>query len=679
MKKMRKIIIASLVFMMCLVQGVSIFAGTPYRTFTLDSYGSYVETQTAYTPIGSLTKVGDLEFSGANDVIVSKRGQIYICDTGNKRIIVSNQEGNLIRIIGEGILGTPLGIFLTDEEELYVADEQMEKVFVFDQYGELVGEYGKPVHPLYGESNPYKPQKVVVDKRGNIYVISKGNANGIIQISPAEGGTFLGYFGVNDARMDLVEAFKDLIFTEEQKSQLKRKEPAAASNLTIDEKGLVYTITQGDNMNTVKKLNMAGKNILGDVAYDTYPSDIIVGPIDNIFVASKDGYVYEYTSEGTLLFAFGGRDNGDQRVGLFKSVSAITVDQEGKIYVLDQEKNEIQIFEPTEFTNLVHEALVLYEKGYYLESKGPWEKVIEMNSLFDFAYRGVGEAYYKEENYEMALGSYQQGKAYSGYSDAFWEIRNIWLREHLVSIFIILIVLIVLYQIIKRINKRTGFLKPIKRALDKIGSKKLIKELNFLWYFIKHPLDGYYGIKRERKVSVLSTTILVGLFAVINIVGKYGSGFLFKTVEEGKFDIVTDLMYLFGVMAIVIVCNYLVSTVTEGEGKFRDVYSGFVYALMPVFLIKPICIILSNVLTYNEAFIIELATFIMIAWAAILIVLMIKEIHDYKLRDVFKNIFFTIFTIFIVAVVAFILYILLAQVVEFVLSIVGEVVYKLAN
>ena len=135
MKKMRKILRNSLLFIVCLVQCVAVFGATPYRTFTRDSYGNYVETQTAYTPVGTLTKVGDLEFSNASDMLVGKNGNIYICDTGNKRVLVSDSQGELVRVIGDELFGSPLGIFLTEDYTLYVADEQKERVFVFDEAG----------------------------------------------------------------------------------------------------------------------------------------------------------------------------------------------------------------------------------------------------------------------------------------------------------------------------------------------------------------------------------------------------------------------------------------------------------------------------------------------------------------------------------------------------------------
>lgn len=422
-------------------------ASTPYTTYTVDGYGQYIETQTAYLPARSIRLIDDLSFSGASDLIITDDNTMFIADTGNKRIIVSDLEGNLIRTIGEGILSSPTGIFVTEDKTLYVADEVNERVYVFNETGELLIEYGKPDHPLFGDTATFKPQKVAVDKRGSIYVISKGNSNGIIQLSQANNGEFLGYFGVNDARIDLMGMFRDLIFTEEQKAQLKSTEPVTTNNLTIDSKGLIYTITQGEGPKTLKKLNMAGTDMLGGTPYDDYPGDVIVGPIGNIFVTSTNGYIYEYTSEGELLFVFGGRDNGDQRVGLFKTVSSISMDNNQWLYVLDQEKNEIQIFEPTEFANLVHKALVLYEEGHYLESKEPWLEVIEMNSLFDFAKVGLGEALFKEEAYDEAQIAFKQGLDLTGYSDSYWEIRNVWLKTNLVNIFLVVVAAYIVFKL----------------------------------------------------------------------------------------------------------------------------------------------------------------------------------------------------------------------------------------
>ena len=173
-------------------------------------------------------------------------------------------------------------------------------------------------------------------------------------------------------------------------------------------------------------------------AYEDVPAAVAVGNHDNVFVASSQGYIYEYNNEGDLLFVFGGSDDGQQRIGLSTKVEAIQIDANDKIYVLDSDKAQIQIYEPTEFTNYLHNALYLFSKGRYTESKEPLAEVLKMNNLFDYANMAMGRALLQEENYEDALYYAKLAKDFDGYSDAFWEIRNTWLKRNLVTVIIVI-------------------------------------------------------------------------------------------------------------------------------------------------------------------------------------------------------------------------------------------------
>ena len=194
----------------------------------------------------------------------------------------------------------------------------------------------------------------------------------------------------------------------------------------------------------LKKLNIAGRNMLdSDPYWADLPAAVTTGQYHNMLVADSDGYIYEYNEDGELLFMFGGRDDGRQRIGLCNKVEAIAVDSSDRIYLLDSDKRQVHIFTPTEFTNLLHEALYLFSKGRYTESKEPLEKVLQMNSMFDYANKAMGHAYLQEENYTEALRYFKLAKSAGGYSDAFWEVRNIWIRNYLVTAVVIIVVLAV--------------------------------------------------------------------------------------------------------------------------------------------------------------------------------------------------------------------------------------------
>ncbi|WZL78946.1 YIP1 family protein [Eubacteriales bacterium mix99] len=648
----------------------------PYTTMTQDHRGRLVSSQDGYLPQNAITKLGGKELKKPGDIFIDGKNMLYIADTGNARVVRCTLEGEFLASIGEGVLKGPTGIFVDEKGNLYAADPRQGKIIVFSSDGKQIGEYGKPEGPLYGKKNKFVPKKLVVDAAGSLYVIAEGNTNGIAQIG--EQKDFLGYFGANSTPLPIRDAFRRLISTKEQKQQLKRNVPPSPVNLAIDDRGLIYTVTQGSEANGVKKFNMAGINMLNNVLSDENIADVAVGSIENIFVVSATGYLYEYSREGDLLFLFGGSDDGKNRSGLFVNAAAIDVDASGHLYVLDQEAGKIQVFEQTEYADTVHHALRLYQEGHYVESKEPWEEVLRQNSFFDYAYRGLGQAYYKLEDYDRSLSAFRLAGDKDGYSDSFWEVRNVFLKNHLFLILIIFLVLYVFRKALQKLDRKFGILRPVRGFLSSAGDKRLVRELRFVAYVPKNPADAYYGIQRESKVSIFSSTLLYLVFFILYVADKYFSGFLFKRVQEGRFELGMDVALVFGIFFLFILCNYLVSSIRDGEGKLKDIYCSLAYATMPYLVLKPVVILLSHVLTQNEAFLIGLLNFIVVLAMAILIVVMVREIQNYSWRETFQNIGLTLFTMFLFIVAGVIIFALIHQVVDFVVSIWKEVSYRVS-
>ena len=674
MKKLRRIF----AMLLCLVMmaGMTASAETPYKTYTVDGYGYVLETQSAYNPLAAITKVGETAFVSPMDMAIGKEGNLYIADAGAHVILICSRDGEQVGSIGEGVLQTPTGVYVTEDGTVYVADKDAKKVFVFDAQGNVTAEYGKPDSPIYGNSMDFKPTKVVANKTGTMYIICEGNMNGIVQLSPVEGGSFLGYFGTNYTSLSPFQMIQRVILTDAQRAQMLSNIPSTPTNLHIDDTGLIYTVTQGDKETSLKKLNIAGKNLLdSDPYYADLPAAVTTGNYNNILVADSDGYIYEYNEDGELLFMFGGRDDGRQRVGLCNKVEAIAVDEDDRIYLLDPDKKQIHIFEPTEFTNLLHESLYLFSKGQYTQSKEPLSKVLQMNSMFDYANQAMGHAYLQEENYEQALKYFRLAKSFEGYSDAFWEVRNIWIRNYLVAAVLAIAAVIVLIRGGKSLYRK----KYANRPTTQTGEHILLGQLRYSLYFMRHPMDGCYGVKKEGKNSWWCANILLGTFILISILEKYCSGFLVKTVREGRYDLITDIGKVLVIFIGLTACNYLVVTIHEGEGFFKDLYCAYAYCLTPYIVIKPFVILLSNVLTYNEVFLISFANIIVWTWVVILILLTLKEINNFTVGETAKALAITAFTVLILTLLVCIIYVLFSQVIDFVITVVREVVYRIGN
>lgn len=660
---------------------VNASAETPYLTYTVDGYGRMEETQTAYLAKETIIQFGEETISSANDICVTDDNQIYVADTGHARVIVGTTDGKLVRIIGEGLLKSPMGVYVTENKHVYVADRDASTVYEFSEEGEVLNKYGKPDSPLYGDALDFLPTKITVNDAGVMYIICQSNTNGIVEISPADGGTFLGYFGANYASADLQTIIYRAILTSEQRAKMVSNLPSTPDNLAIDGKGLIYTITRGEEDSTLKRLNIAGTNMIqggsSSGVYDDAPAAVAVGNHDNVYVASAQGYIYEYNDQGEPIYVFGAKDDGTQRVGLSSQVTSIQVGSDDALYVLDTEKNQIQVYQPSEFTQKLHKALNLYSKGRYTESRQPLQEVLEMNSMFDYANKAMGRAYFQEENYDEAIRYAKLSKDYEGYSDAFWEVRNVWLQKNIVPLILLIVALYIIFKVVKVLDKKKGILNGVRNFKEKIKKNKFVSNVMYAGYYMRHPIDGSYGIAREGRASWSAPSFILVIFALEYIINKYLCGFLQKTIREGRYEIFSDIGTILIVIVALTACNYLVCTINEGEGTVKKIYTYFCYSLMPFITFTPVIFILSHVVTTNEQFLITLVQVLMYAWLIILGILGIKEVNNYTGKETFKIIALTAFTILIVALLIFIIYVLWAQVFEFISAIFGEVVYRL--
>ena len=666
--KIKNITISAIVLVLLLLSGTSVFAGVPYHTYTRGLNNRAVRTQTVFEPLDVI----NLPINEAEDIFYDRQtGILYVADTGNSRILlVKNDE--VLSSLGEGVLDRPTGLFLDDQGKLYVADQGKSSVIVFNPQGEVVNEFGRPTEPLFGRDNDFVPMKLAVDKRGNIYVVSEGSVDGVVQLSHR--GSFLGYIGSNRTELTFRMLLRRLVFTEEQREQLFKKVPPSPTNITVGADGLVYTVTEGLTSQAIKRLNIAGTNIFPDKTISTNAmTDIAIDEKGNIFALDRQGYILVYDSFGNLLFMFGGRDTVYERLGLLRNPVAIDINDSGYLYVLDKERSVINVYRPTEFFRHVMEGVDLYKQGLYTEGHAVWNDILRMNSSFILAHRAIAKSYFRQGNYEQALASFRLAEDKQSYSDAYWQIRNFWIQRNMSYVLLFILIFILIRLILRMCDKKFGIYNYPKDIYKRFSAMKLIRELRFALRFFKHPLDAFYDLKVSKSASVLSASLLYLWLLIIEISRIYITGFSFSTVNPEDVNLMQVVLTTFVPLALFVGSNHLVSTISDGEGTFKDVYIATIYSLTPYLVLAMPAFIISNILTLNEVFLFNFTLIIAGGWSLMLLCIMIKEIHNYTFKETMRNIGVTIFGAVVIVIVVFILFILSRQVVDFVGSIIEEV------
>ena len=647
---------------------------TRYETYTISNQ-RLVKTQTAYMPITSVSEIFGVPLDQPNDIHIDQNNTIYIVTSSNTggKLIIFDLESENIEVLGEAYLDNPTGVHVNHRGEILIADRGGRAAYRINRDDEILQTYTRPDSPLFG-ADTFQPRKIIGDSRGNVYILNQGT-RGLAQFAP--NGQFLGYYGSNTIQPTLRTILQHTFFTEEQQQRLFSLTPPEVSNVAIDNRGLVHTVSRGVEDVGVKRLNISGQNLLPAMYNDLDLVDIAVGPLGNIYTITSSGMIYEYDREGNLLFAFGGQDVSNEIKGLFNVPSAIAVDNNFNLFALDGASGELQIFMPTDFANLVHTALESYQEGFYLESQEPWNQVLKMNDFFDLAHQGLGNAHYSLGEYEEALGAYETAFDRAGYSDAFWEVRNDWLLDNVGYLITALFIYLFFYVINLKLKFMRYVTTPIKNVYYKAREKnKTFDEVVFAFSYLKNPAEASYEIKRKNRVGYFSATVLLLIYFGLYLYYIYNLSFLFNHRIIANINLGEEIIKIFLPFVLWVLSNYLIGSIREGEGRLKDVYITTIFCLLPFFLVLPFITLLSQAMTYNESFVLTMIQTISIMLTVVYFFFMVKETHYYTVKETFQSIFISAFTMAMLMLGTFIVYILLSEFMTVVKDIVMEVIHR---
>ena len=300
-----------------------------------------------------------------------------------------------------------------------------------------------------------------------------------------------------------------------------------------------------------------------------------------------------------------------------------------------------------------------------------------MNSMFDYANKAMGRCYFREDNYTEAMRYARLAKDYSGYSDAYWEIRNVWLKSNIITVIIVIAALFVIIKVLQILDKKKQILAKPKQFFGKLRENRFIDDLCYAFRFMKKPADTAYGIAAEGREGWLMPSLLLLIFMIEFVISKYTCGFLMKTVMDGRYEILSDIGAIIAVVIAVTACTYLVCTINEGEGTVKKIYTSICYSLTPYIVFMPLIYILSHVLTNNEVFLTTMLSILTYGWIAVIAFIGLKEVNNFTFWQTVKVLLLTLFAALILALLIFIIYVLWAQVFGFIGAVAGEGVYRL--
>jgi hypothetical protein len=173
---------------------------------------------------------------------------------------------------------------------------------------------------------------------------------------------------------------------------------------------------------------------------------------------------------------------------------------------------------------------------------------------------------------------------------------------------------------------------------------KYIKEeyIKFPLYILAHPLKGFEIFKREKRAKTSVAITFIVILVLLNILSFQYSGFEVNDNEIKDLNSIAEITYIVGVIALITIANWAVTTLFDGKGTMKDIFLMVSYSLFPLIWATGIGIVLSRVLTGEELAIYGLIIATGGFMTAYMVFLGMISIHEYGLGKCLLTILFTI-------------------------------------
>lgn len=482
MKKLCSIGLTILIMLICAFSVNAAEQTLPYYNYTFAADGSVITSPQAYVPdaviFGHDLGIGD--FSNAADMDSDKEGNLYILDVDNCRVVVLDNNYKLLNNFSlkttlkdgtEIALNEAKGITVT-EDKIYICDTGNSRVLVFSKdNGKYIKMITTPKSKALDENFIFKPAKASIDSEGNYYIVSEGTFEGVLNLDA--NGEFLGFFATNEAVASAWDLFWRRFSSIEQRKTSIQFIPQDFSSIDIDSMGFFFITTSvAQNNSMIKRVNPGGNDIIrnvtslsligdisgytqGDNAGKSSFIDVSSGPYK--ICACLDitrGKIFCYSTDGYLLYTFGALS--DQKGG-FTAPNAITYLSDQKIAVLDNRTNSVTVFTPTEYAKIINKGIEYSNNLEYDKALVEWENILKINNNNKLAQEMIAKSYYADGKYDIAMKYFKSAGNKEMYSTVKETVRKEWIFNNAKYIIIAVILLVVL-------GFARGLFKKIKNA-----------------------------------------------------------------------------------------------------------------------------------------------------------------------------------------------------------------------
>ncbi|MCL1884536.1 MAG: YIP1 family protein [Defluviitaleaceae bacterium] len=195
-------------------------------------------------------------------------------------------------------------------------------------------------------------------------------------------------------------------------------------------------------------------------------------------------------------------------------------------------------------------------------------------------------------------------------------------------------------------------------------------------YILTHPFDGFYEMKYQKE-----GTLKVAFFNLFLVLLSYSINDQYASIVVNPQNPLTlnsvgTWSMILGGLALFCVSNWSVTSLTDGEGRLKDIFMAVCYAMTPLILTVIPATIVSNFLAVDETGFYYILMAVGVGYFVFLVFCGLVVVHNYGAAKALATVFLTFLALLVIVFLLTLLLTLWQQLYVFVYSIYIELMFR---
>lgn len=203
----------------------------------------------------------------------------------------------------------------------------------------------------------------------------------------------------------------------------------------------------------------------------------------------------------------------------------------------------------------------------------------------------------------------------------------------------------------------------------------MIKTVGYAFYILFHPIDGFWELKNHKEKTFGAANLILVLLCVMNALSIQITSFHYGILDRDSNNILFNVSSFVLPLLAWTVLNWALSTLLDGKATMRQIWVQSVYSLTPLLLSMPLLILMSYLMTREEAAFYYLIQSVAVLWSAFLFLFGNMTIQDYSMSKTVVMALFTFAGIAATIFIGIILFSTFQQLISFITTVITEIRY----